>query len=58
MNICIYKVLGYTLVAVHMCSSLILHVYIYENDGYEDSSSKWYLLSGVMHPGMAMVEPS
>ena len=34
-----------------------LHVYVYEVNSYEGSSSKWYLLRGAsVHPGMAMVE--
>ncbi len=29
---------------------------MYEVDSYEGSFSKWYLLRGAMHPGMAMID--
>ena len=57
MDIRIYQVIRYSLVAIRMCSYLRVHVYVYEVNSYEGSSSKWYLLRGAsVHPGMAMVE--
>ena len=47
---------GY-LVAVRMCLYLRVHVYVYEVNSYEASSSKWYFHCGAnKHPGMAIVE--
>ncbi len=33
-----------------------LHGYVYEVDSYEGSFSKWYLLRGANHQGMATID--
>ena len=39
-----------------MYLDLWLYVYEYTINSYEGSSSKWYLLRGAKHPGMATVD--
>ncbi len=51
-----HKYLRYSVVAVRMYLNLWLHGYMYEVDSYEGSFSKWYLLRGAKHPGMAMID--
>ncbi len=51
-----HRYLRYRLVAVGMYLNLCLHGHMYEVDSYKGSFSKWYLLRGAKHPGMAMID--
>ncbi len=49
-GLCTYIGIAATLGSSTYEPSLQLHIELHEDNGYEDSPSKWYLLSGVVAP--------